>query len=71
MGTSRPKPAAATTTPRHSRRAPRNETKREASLDWLLQRAGAPPMTDAERDALLAEIDGANGQKRRLRKAAG
>jgi post-segregation antitoxin (ccd killing protein) len=34
------------------------EAKRQGALDWLLQAAGAPRVTDAERDALLAEIDG-------------
>lgn len=34
------------------------EKKRLSSLDWLLERSGTPPMTEAERDLLLAEIDG-------------
>lgn len=46
------------------------EAKRQSALDWLLQRSGTPPMTDAERDALLAEIDGRPAKKRRGRKAA-
>jgi post-segregation antitoxin (ccd killing protein) len=33
------------------------EANRQSALDWLLQRSGNTPMTDAERDALLAEID--------------
>lgn len=44
------------------------EAKRQSALDWLLQ--GAKPMTDAERDALLAEIDGRPAPKKRRRKAA-
>jgi hypothetical protein len=47
------------------------EAKRQSALDWLLQRSGASPMTNAERDALLAEIDGRPASKRkRGRKAA-
>lgn len=46
------------------------EAKRQSALDWLLQRSGAAPMTDAERDALLAEIDGPPSKKKRTRKAA-
>lgn len=46
------------------------EAKRQSALDWLLQRSGAEPMTDAARDALLAEIDGAPAPKRGRRKAA-
>jgi len=46
------------------------EAKRQSALDWLLQRSGTPPMTNAERDALLAEIDGRSAKKKRGRKAA-
>lgn len=46
------------------------EAKRQSALDWLLQRSGTPPMTDAERDALLAEIDGEPSPKKRRRRAA-
>lgn len=45
------------------------EAKRQSALDWLLQRPGTKPMTDVERDALLAEIDG-KPAKRRGRRAA-
>ena len=44
------------------------EAKRQSALDWLLQRSAT--MTDAERDALLAEIDGKPASKKRSRKAA-
>ena len=46
------------------------EAKRQSALDWLLQRSGTPPMTEAERKALLAEIDGAPPSKKRRRRAA-
>ena len=46
------------------------EAKRQSALDWLLQRSGARSMTDAERDALLAEIDGRPAKKKRGRNAA-
>ena len=46
------------------------EAKRQASLDWLLQRSGEAPMTDAERDRLLAEIDGKPTSRKRRRRAA-
>ncbi len=46
------------------------EAKRQSALDWLLQRAGQPAMTNDERDALLAEIDGEPGPKKRRRRAA-
>jgi post-segregation antitoxin (ccd killing protein) len=46
------------------------EAKRQAALDWLLQGSGAPPMTEGERDALLAEIDGKPASKKRGRRAA-
>jgi post-segregation antitoxin (ccd killing protein) len=47
------------------------EAKRQSALDWLLQRSGNTPMTDAERDALLAEIDGRPAsKKKRSHKAA-
>jgi post-segregation antitoxin (ccd killing protein) len=47
-----------------------NEAKRQSALVWLLQRSNAPRMTDGERDALLAEIDGEPPVKRRRRRAA-
>jgi post-segregation antitoxin (ccd killing protein) len=46
------------------------EAKRQSALDWLLQRASGPAMTAAERDALLAEIDGTRDTKKRRRRAA-
>lgn len=46
------------------------EAKRQSALDWLLQRSGATTMTDAERDALLAEIDGKPAPRKRGRSAA-
>ena len=46
------------------------EAKRQAALDWLLQRAQQAPMTDVERDALMAEIEGAPKPKRRRGRAA-
>ena len=47
------------------------EAKRQSALDWLLQRSTASRMTPAERDALLAEIDGApDTKKKRRRKVA-
>jgi post-segregation antitoxin (ccd killing protein) len=46
------------------------EAKRQAALDWLLQKSDAAPMTDAERDALLAEIDGKPAPKKRRGRAA-
>lgn len=46
------------------------EAKRQAALDWLLQKAGAATLTDAERDALLAEIDGKPAPKKRRGRAA-
>jgi len=46
------------------------EAKRQAALDWLLQRSGHAAMTDAERDALLAAIDGEPAPKKRRAKAA-
>jgi post-segregation antitoxin (ccd killing protein) len=45
------------------------EAKRQSALDWLLQKSEAAPMTDAERDALLSEIDGKPPKKRRGRAA--
>jgi post-segregation antitoxin (ccd killing protein) len=45
------------------------EAKRQSALDWLLQRPGTTRMTDAERDALLAEIDGKPVKKRGRRAA--
>lgn len=41
------------------------EAKRQSAFDWLLQRSGVVAMTDEERDALLAEIDGKALKKRR------
>ncbi len=46
------------------------EAKRQHALDWLLQRAAAPAITNEERDTLLAEIDGAPAPKKRRRRAA-
>jgi post-segregation antitoxin (ccd killing protein) len=46
------------------------EAKRQSALDWLLQRSGTSPMTEAERDALLAEIDGVPAPRKRRRRAA-
>jgi post-segregation antitoxin (ccd killing protein) len=46
------------------------EAKRQSALDWLLQRSGASAMTAAERDTLLAEIDGARETRKRRRRAA-
>ena len=46
------------------------EAKRQSALDWLLQRSGASAMTAAERDALLAEIDGARETRKPRCKAA-
>jgi post-segregation antitoxin (ccd killing protein) len=46
------------------------EAKRQHALDWPLQRSGTPPMTSAERDALLAETDGGLTPKKRRRRAA-
>jgi post-segregation antitoxin (ccd killing protein) len=46
------------------------EAKRQSALDWLLQRSGVTPMTDAERDGLLAEIDGKPTPRKRRRPEA-
>lgn len=46
------------------------EAKRQAALDWLLQRSATAPMTDAERQGLLAEIDGRPAKKKRSHHAA-
>jgi post-segregation antitoxin (ccd killing protein) len=46
------------------------EAKRQSALDWLLQRSGGVAMTAAERDTLLAEIDGLPSKKKRSPKAA-
>ena len=46
------------------------EAKRQSALDWLLQRSGVSRMTGAERDVLLAEIDGKPASKKRRRSAA-
>jgi post-segregation antitoxin (ccd killing protein) len=46
------------------------EAKRQSALDWLLQRVQQARMSDAERGALLAEIDGAQRPKRRRKRAA-
>jgi len=46
------------------------EARRQNALDWLLEASGAPAMTDAERDSLLAEIDGKPKRKKRSRSAA-
>lgn len=45
------------------------EAKRQAALDWLLQRAATPAMTRAETASLLAEIDGRPTRRRRTRAA--
>jgi post-segregation antitoxin (ccd killing protein) len=41
------------------------EAKRQSALDWLLQRAGSPGITDGQRRAFLAEIDGKRAKRRR------
>ena len=46
------------------------EAKRQSALAWLLQRSGQPAITDAERDALLAEIDGVRVPAKRRSRAA-
>jgi post-segregation antitoxin (ccd killing protein) len=46
------------------------EAKRQSAPDWLLQRSGSAPMTDAELDTLLAEIDGRPAKKKRSRNAS-
>ena len=46
------------------------EAKRQAAFDWLLGRPGTPVVTDAQVDALLAEIDGKPAAKKRRRSAA-
>lgn len=46
------------------------EAKRQAALEWLLQRSNAAPMTESERDELLAEIDGKPRATKRRRSAA-
>ena len=46
------------------------EAKRQSALDWLLQRSGTSPMTEAQRDALLAEIDAEPSPRKRRRRAA-
>lgn len=46
------------------------EAKRQSALDWLLQRSGTSRMSEAERDALLAEIDDRRTPKSRRRRAA-
>lgn len=46
------------------------EAKRQSALDWLLQKSGASRMTDEERDAFLAEIDGKPVPRKRGRRAA-
>ena len=46
------------------------EAKRQSALDWLLQRSGVAAMTEAERVALLGEIDGKAAPKKRRRRAA-
>jgi post-segregation antitoxin (ccd killing protein) len=46
------------------------EAKRQSAFEWLLQRSSTAPMTDAERDTLLAEIDGRPAKKKRSRNAA-
>jgi len=46
------------------------EAKRQNALEWLLAVSGSPRFTDTERDALLAEIDGKERVKRRVRRAS-
>lgn len=46
------------------------EAKRQSALEWLLQRSATPPMTELERETLLAEIDGTPASKKRRRRAA-
>ena len=46
------------------------EAKRQSALEWLLQRAGTLPMTDEDRAALLAEIDGKPSRKKRRPRVA-
>ena len=46
------------------------EAKRQHALDWLLQRSRTSPMTELERHALLAEIDGAPVTKKRRTRTA-
>ena len=46
------------------------EAKRQSALDWLLQRSGRQEMSEAARDAFLAEIDGDHVPKKRRRAAA-
>lgn len=46
------------------------EAKRQGALEWLLAAASAPRITDPERAALLAEIDGKRPSKRRSSRAA-
>ena len=46
------------------------EAKRQAALEWLLQRSGAAPMSDSDRDRFLAEIDGKPTPRKRRRRDA-
>jgi post-segregation antitoxin (ccd killing protein) len=46
------------------------EARRQSALEWLLQKSPVARMTDEERDAFLAEIDGAPARKKRSRTAA-
>ncbi len=41
------------------------EAKRQGALDWLLEASGSPRMSDDQREALLAEIDGKRPRKKR------
>ncbi len=45
------------------------ELKRKQALEWLLASSGLPRMTDAEADALVAEIEGRPARKRARRAA--
>jgi post-segregation antitoxin (ccd killing protein) len=46
------------------------ELKRKQALEWLLAASGVPRMTDAEADALVAEIEGRAPARKRARRAA-
>ncbi len=46
------------------------EAQRKAAFDWILAWYGGPRMTDDERDALLAEIDGKPAPKKKRTKSA-
>ena len=46
------------------------EVKRQSALEWLLQRPRTGHVTEAQREVLLAEIDGAPARKKRRGRAA-